>query len=107
MKKKVVNPNLPAPYGQMSAEELDAEVAKFDRQFIADESKPLTPEMVAAWQRAMRKLGRPRVGAGVKVVAVSIEKSLLRRTDAMAKKQKISRAALIARALETILGKAG
>jgi metal-responsive CopG/Arc/MetJ family transcriptional regulator len=43
----------------------------------------------------------------VKVVAVSIEKSLLRRTDAMAKKQKISRAALIARALETILGKAG
>jgi hypothetical protein len=49
------------------------------------------------------KRGRPRTGKGVKVIALSVEKSLLARADARAKAEGVSRAALIARGLEAVL----
>jgi hypothetical protein len=43
--------------------------------------------------------GRPRVGLGAERINVTVEKSLLKQTDNLAKKQKISRSEAIARAL--------
>ena len=37
-------------------------------------------------------------------IALSVEKGLLRRTDALAKKRKMTRAELIAEALEALMG---
>ena len=39
----------------------------------------------------------------MKTIALSVEKGLLRRTDALAKRRKLGRSALFAEALETLL----
>lgn len=57
----------------------------------------------ARWQRIKRKPGRPRNGRGVKVISVSVEKDLLKQSDALAKRLGISRAQLVARGLKGML----
>ena len=103
--KKPVQPLLPGRYGRMDAAELDAEVAKFDQEFIADTAKPLTAEERTRDRMARRKRGRPRIGGGARRVLVTIESSLLRRSDTYAAKLGVSRSALIARGLQAVLGK--
>jgi hypothetical protein len=102
-KKKVVEPLLPGRYGQMDASEFDKEVAKFDQEFIADTAKRLTAKERAREVKARRKRGRPQVGDGAKRVLVTIESSLLQRSDEYAGKHRLTRSALIARGLEEIL----
>ncbi len=87
----------------MSVSELDAEMAKFDEEFIADQSLPLSRDLKAKLKRARRKRGRPRIGKGSKRIMVTVERGLLRRIDAFAKERNISRAKLIARGLEAIM----
>jgi len=106
MKKEILNPKLRGRYSRMSAEELDAEAERFDEEFIADEAKPLTAEIKAKLGRAKRKRGRPRLGKGTKRILVTVERDLLRRTDALARKMKVSRASLIARGLTAVLAEA-
>jgi hypothetical protein len=105
-KKKVVERSLPGRYGKMDAAELDKEVEKFDREFIADNAKSLSPREKARERLARGKRGRPTIGKGAKRVLVTIEQDLLRRSDAYAKKRKMTRAALVARGLEAILADA-
>jgi hypothetical protein len=81
--------------------------SEFDREFVADTFRPLTPAQRKLWQKAKRGPGRPRVGGGAKVVSVSIEKELLRRADALAKRRKLTRSELLADALRAALAKAG
>jgi hypothetical protein len=88
---------------QMTTAELAKATAEFDKEFIADSFSPLTPAQRAQWERMRRKPGRPRVGKGVKVISVSVEKDLLARTDRAAKRLGISRADLIARGLGAVL----
>ena len=76
--KKVVEPLLPGRYGHMDAADLDKEVAKFDKEWIAETAKPLTEKDSVRDQKAKCKRGRPRIGAGAKRVRVTIESSLLR-----------------------------
>jgi len=95
------------PITRMTAEELAAETAEFDKQFAADAFGPPPPAAKVRWDRARRKRGRPRKGQGTKVISVSVEKDLLARSDRLAKKLGISRAALIARGLEAALALAG
>jgi hypothetical protein len=78
-------------------------VAEFDKEFIVDTSRPLNAAERKIWERAKRKMGRPTNGEGHKVISVSVEKRLLRRADAYAKKLRMTRAALIARGLESVL----
>jgi hypothetical protein len=49
--------------------------------------------------RAKRKRGRPRMGAGVRVISVSIEKGLRRKIDSLAKRKKAKGAELISQGL--------
>ena len=91
----------------MNKEELAAATAEFDREFVIDEFKPLTPAQRAKWERLQRKPGGPKVSNGVKVISLSVEQGLLARADRLAKKLKISRAQLVRRGLEAVLaGKA-
>jgi hypothetical protein len=90
----------------MSAEELDADTAKFDREFIADESRPLTPRLKARLRKASRKRGRPRIGKGSKRVLVTIERGLLKRADSLVRRKKVSRSQLISRGLKAVLAAA-
>jgi hypothetical protein len=103
--KKPVEPLLPGRYGRMTAADLDEEVAKFDQEFIAETAKPLTAKERRRDQTASRKRGRPRVGAGARRVLVTIEASLLQRSDVYAEKYGLTRSALIARGLEEFLEK--
>ncbi len=54
-----------------------------------------------------RLRGRQKVGRGVRVISLSLERGLLERADATARRRSMTRAALISRALEAELSKAG
>ncbi|HEY3244856.1 MAG TPA: hypothetical protein VGM03_16060 [Phycisphaerae bacterium] len=105
--QKPMNPRLPGRYGRMTADEWDREVAIFDREFIADTARPMTADERAEELAARRKRASPRARTAAKRVVVTIQPSLLRRTDSYARKHRMTRAALIARALEAVVGKAG
>src|SRR5436190_1790563 len=104
-RKQFVEPLLPGPYGRMDAAELDEEVAKFDQEFIAETAEALTAKERVRDRKARRKRGRPRVGNGARRVLITLEASLLRRSDVYADKHGLTRSALIARGLETLLAK--
>jgi hypothetical protein len=63
----------------------------------------LSPESRKLWQKAKRKRGRPKIGAGAAKVLVSVERGLLRRADAFAKREGISRSQLFARGLSALM----
>ena len=88
---------------ELSDQEKAETVREFDQEFIADTFRPMTVTERARWQRIKRKPGRPRQGKGHKVIAVSVEKELLKQSDALAKRLGITRAALIARGLQGVL----
>lgn len=85
--------------------ELDAmSEAELDRR-----SKPLNAQERAEWREIRKKMGRgrPKLGAdGVDRVSVSVEKSLLARADAFARRRNMKRSEMVSRGLELLL-KAG
>jgi hypothetical protein len=82
----------------MTDAQRDAEVATFDREDMTP-GQPLTPRDLAVHARAGRKGGRPRIGAGARVVSVSMERMLLREVDVAAQRRGLSRAQFLARAV--------
>jgi hypothetical protein len=103
----MANRSIVAKYEKMTARELNAEAAEFDKEMIISKSKPLTAEERAWWERVRRQPGRPRRGRGAKVISVSLEQELLARTDVLAKSLGISRALLIQRGLKAVLAAQG
>jgi hypothetical protein len=97
------NKSLVARYKRMTLEQLRAATKAFDAEMVVDESRPLSASERKAWETARRKPGRPRKGAGVKVVSVSVERGLLARSDALAKSLGVSRASLIELGLRAVL----
>jgi hypothetical protein len=100
--KKPLNSKLPAPYNQMSAKDLERATARYDAEFIADQSQELSPVQKSRLQRAKRR-GRPRVGEGAEKIRISMERSLLKQADALALKRKLSRSQLISEALGKLI----
>ncbi len=90
-------------YSSMTTEELAEATKEFDKEFVIDKSRPLSPEARALWLRAKRKVGRPRMGKGAERILVSVEGGLLAQSDALARRLKIPRAQLIARGLRAVL----
>ncbi len=74
---------------------------------VVARSRALTRAERRTWSKARRKPGRPKRGAGVKVVSVSVERRLLAESDALAKRLGISRAALVERGLRAVIGSGG
>jgi len=102
-----VKKGLVAKYGRMTLEELRAATKAFDEEMVVAKSRPLSAAERKAWETARRKPGRPRRGAGVKVVSVSVERELLARSDALARNLGISRASLIELGLRAVLEAGG
>jgi hypothetical protein len=90
-------------YDRMTSGELAKATAQFEEEMVVDRSRELTPTERARWQRARRKPGRPKLGKGVKVISVSLEKGLLGRADRLARKLQLPRTRLIAMGLEAVL----
>jgi len=91
------------PVTKMTADELARATAEFDEELVIDSFGKPTSKQQARLERARRKRGRPRVGEGVKVISVSIERGLLDKTDRLAKKLKVRRAKIISRGLRAVL----
>jgi hypothetical protein len=91
----------------LSDEEKERVYQEVNHELTPEEMRPLTAAERALWRRAKKRMGRPKVGQGSKVVSVSIERSLLRRSDAYARSNGMSRAQLIAKGLELALKAAG
>jgi len=106
MKQKPLNTHLPSPYNRMSAEQMDADVAKFDRPMPGLPGKPLTRRQKAQHRRARQKVGRPVVGKGAQRITITLERGLLGQVDAFARRNHMSRSAFIATGVRTLL-KAG
>jgi hypothetical protein len=88
----------------LSDEEKSAAVKEFDAPSENNYGfGPLSPQSRKLWQKAKRKRGRPKIGAGAAKVLVSVERGLLRRADALAKREGISRSQLFARSLSALM----
>jgi hypothetical protein len=85
--------------------EKDAEVAEFEKGIDPSQWRPLNAEERKLWCKAKRRMGRPVVGQGSKVVAVTIERGLLKRADAFAKQHAMKRAQMIAKGLEIVMAR--
>jgi hypothetical protein len=90
-------------YTEMTVRELAKTTAEFEQENAVDESRPLNLAQRARWRKVRAKLGRPKIGKGVKVISLSLEKGLLSRADKAAKKLRISRAQLVSQGLEHVL----
>jgi hypothetical protein len=93
------------PYWEMTTKELAEATKQFDESMVVDRSRPLTEDERAQWKRIKKKRGRPKIGNGFKRISVSIERALLERVTAAAKKRRISRSKLFALALQASLSK--
>ncbi len=90
------------PYWEMTTAELRVATKEFDREFVGDTFRSLTPAERARFERA-RKRGRPRRGLGAKTISVTVEKRLLAQADRLARKLHLPRAALVARGLQAVV----
>jgi hypothetical protein len=94
------------PYWKMTTAELRKATREFDDSAFQPPALTPTAEDVAPQQRAKNKGGRPLTGLGARTTSLTVEKSLLARSDAYAKRLGISRAELVQRGLNAILPKA-
>ncbi len=91
------------PYSERTPEELRAATKEFDEEFAADRAVPLSSDLMARWKRAQAKLCETENGSIEQTVSVRLNKELLERCNALAKKKSISRDALFARGLLVLL----
>ena len=94
------------PYSKMNARELAEATREFDREMPGIPGHPLTAAQRKAHRdaaKAAKKMGRPVKGEGAETVAVSIERGLLKKADALGKRRKLGRSALFTAALQTLL----
>jgi hypothetical protein len=113
MKRKMTRKSQNKPV-EMSGHDFDALSAEEKERIFQEiergtpeqrraESRPLNAAERARWKRIKKKIGRPRIGKGVKTISLSMEGGLLERADAYAKALGISRAQLVARGLDIVM----
>jgi len=88
MKRAVKHPE------DMTAAELARAGAAFDMPYAYERARPMTPPQ-RAQERVLRR-GRPKIGQGARKVSISLEKSVLRDADALARRKGLKRSELIA-----------
>jgi hypothetical protein len=97
----------PKPYSEMTTAELREATRQFDEEFVAENSRPLTPEEQALWEQVQAKAPRAEDGETECTIAVRLDKTLLDRATALAKKKRLTRDALVARGLRALLAAEG
>ena len=91
------------PFWEMTTAELRKATRQFDDPAYQPPALPQTAEEITQQRRAKNKGGRPRKGLGAQTISLTVEKGLLARSDAYAKRLGISRAELVQRGLNAIL----
>jgi len=66
-------------------------------------STPMTASQRARWNQIKKKMGRPKIGKGIKIISLSVERDLLKRADAYAKATGLKRSALFAAGSRRVL----
>src|SRR5437867_1664498 len=89
------------PYWEMNTGELADATKHFDKEFVP--TWPLSKKIKRSFNKAKKKIGRPRIGKGARRVLITIERTLLRQSDAYARRKKMSRSQLIASSLRALL----
>jgi hypothetical protein len=80
------------------------EIASQTTEQLLARSRPLNARERAQWRRFKARTGRPKIGRGAKTISLTVEKDLLIKADAYAKRHGMSRAKLVAKALQAIIG---
>jgi hypothetical protein len=91
----------------MTTEELRRATQEFDEEFVSERAEALSPLARAGWERAQAQESRAENGAGEQTITVRLEKALLDRCTALAKRKRLSRDTLIARGLRALLAAEG
>lgn len=95
------------PYWEMTTAELREATKEFDEEFVFEKSRPLTAVERELWEQVKAKGEPPANGKAEQSIAVRIDKALLKRCTALAKKKRLSRDELIARGLRALLAAEG
>lgn len=104
MKKKTMS-NI-GTFLALPDDQKEAVAREFDREFVGDTFRPLTPQQRKAWNRAKRRMSRSRAVAARRI-SLSVPRDLLDRSDAYARKVGATRSELVTRGLQAVLaGKA-
>ena len=80
-------------YNEIDAESPEERLAR---------SRPLNAAERRQWAR-FKKIGRPKIDKGVKRISLAVERDLLKKVDAYAKKHGISRAEIVAQGLRAVM----
>jgi len=88
----------------MTAQELAEATKAYDRPQVFPEA-PVPRTELAKHEKAGRKRGRPRVGAGAVRVFISVDLDLLQRIDTFAKARGMTRSALLALGAELYMAR--
>ena len=75
----------------------------YNREIPLSETRPLNASERRQWVRIKKKMGRPVKGKGSKVISLSVERELLEKADRFAKKNGMTRAALMAAGLHAVM----
>ena len=78
----------------MTLAELREATKEFGQPFFFEQGRPLNRTERAEERRLCR--GRPKIGKGAKRISISLESGLLKKTDALARKNRLNRSQLIA-----------
>ncbi|MGA2581686.1 MAG: hypothetical protein ABSG31_00300 [Tepidisphaeraceae bacterium] len=87
-------------------EKIVSEYESLSTEELLARSRPLNAAERRQWRRFKAKMGRPKIGKGAKTISLTVEKTLLDRADAYAKRHGLSRAKLVAQGLRAVLGSA-
>ena len=95
------------PYDQMTTAELREATKEFDRELPAGPDglpgRPLNAAERKQWEAVRKKMGRPKVGKGVKRVMISLEAGLLKQSDLFARKHQLNRSQMISAGLRRLM----
>ena len=93
-------------YWEMTTAELRKATAEFDKPFVIDTFRELTPEERVEWERMQAALKKSHAAKhGPKPASVRVDPPLAKKLTALAKKRKVSRARLVNELLAEAMGR--
>jgi hypothetical protein len=93
-------------FSEIQRQRIVAQLERETPQRRLARSRPLNAAERRRWRGFQQKLGRPRIGRGSQAISLTLEKSLLERADAFAKRFGLSRSQLVAESLRDKMGRA-
>ena len=94
-------------YNEMTTAELRAATREYDREIPSGadglSGRPMNTRERKQWNSVKKKMGRPKIGNGVKRVMISLEESLLKKSDGFAKRHHLNRSQMISAGLRKMM----